>query len=128
MSKTNLSLISVGAMLAFSACSSTNVSSEWDCPRQAGHGCITIEEADQIAVQRLKYKEHSSTEIVNKNETIQKNQIIEKKERKVWLAPRTDKSGNRHEASTAYYYEEISGNQATFDSSVVEPGDSEEVQ
>ena len=50
MSKTNLSLISVGAMLAFSACSSTNVSSEWDCPRQAGHGCITIEEADQIAV------------------------------------------------------------------------------
>ena len=123
MSKTK-HLLFCGILLSLGGCSSANVSGQWDCPRQAGHGCITIDEADQIAIGRLKYKEHSSTEIVEKIQ----NQIVEKKERKVWLAPHTDKSGNRHEASTAYYYEEIPGNEDSFDSSVVEPGDSEEVQ
>jgi len=97
----------LGVLLTLNACSSTNVSGEWDCPRQLGHGCITIDEADQIAVQRLQYKEHSSTEIVQKIQ----NKIIEKRERKVWFAPHTDKSGNKHEASTAYYYEEIPSTQ-----------------
>jgi hypothetical protein len=126
MSKTSFVFL-LGGILALSGCSSSNVSGQWDCPRQVGNGCITIDEADQIAVQRLQYKEKFPSGIVEKNKIIQK-EIIEKKERKVWLAPHTDKSGNKHEASTAYYYEEISGNQATFDSSVVEPGDSEEVQ
>jgi hypothetical protein len=120
MSKTSFVFL-LGGMLALSGCSSTNVSGEWDCPRQLGHGCITIDEADQIAIRRLENKEQFSDAIMQKK-------IIEKKERKVWLAPHTDKSGNKHEASTAYYYEEIPGDKDAFISSVVEQGDIEELQ
>ena len=35
-----------------SACSHTNVQSEWDCPKQEGFGCMKIEEADRSAVSR----------------------------------------------------------------------------
>ncbi len=121
MSKTK-HLLFCGILLSLGGCSSANVSGQWDCPRQAGHGCITIDEADQIAIGRLKYKEHSSTEIVEKIQ----NQIVEKKERKVWLAPHTDKSGNRHEASTAYYYEEVSGNHDLSFEPTVELGQKEQ--
>lgn len=109
-------------MLTLNACSSTNVSGEWDCPRQMGHGCITIDEADQIAVEKLnsKYKEPLDLK------DVENDKIIENKERKVWLAPRSDGNGNRHEASTIYYYEEIKGDQDSSGNSVPALSDNDE--
>ena len=107
MPKINSLLILVVGMLSLSGCSSTNVSGEWDCPRQMGHGCITIDEADQIAVEKLnsRYKASSTSE------DAEKNKIIQKEEYKVWLAPRVDIIGHKHEASTVYYYEEVGESQ-----------------
>ncbi|MDF3047698.1 MAG: hypothetical protein K0R73_816 [Candidatus Midichloriaceae bacterium] len=58
--------------------SCSHVSSEWDCPRQEGIGCIDIKKADSIAISNI---------------------------REVWFAPHVDKAGNMHEASTVRYKE-----------------------
>ena len=77
MKKTKiLKWLALMPVIMLSACSS-NVSGEWDCPRQQGHGCIMIKDADKIALEKA-----------------------EKHERKVWFAPYKDKSDKRQAASS----------------------------
>lgn len=47
-------LIGMALLLTLSGCSHFNVSSEWDCPKQTGVGCVNIHEADTIALRKAK--------------------------------------------------------------------------
>ncbi|MCE2993412.1 MAG: hypothetical protein ACK5WS_03090 [Alphaproteobacteria bacterium] len=91
--KINTCLV-MAASLALSACS--NVKSDWDCPKQNGIGCINIEEADNLAMQRIRdNQEHDAGEI--------KHNVSGTKVREIWVAPGKDKFGKPFDASIIRY-------------------------
>ena len=47
-------IICIALFMMLPGCSHFNVSSDWDCPKQAGVGCITIYEADSMAIAKAK--------------------------------------------------------------------------
>lgn len=66
-------MLTVIGLLSLSACSS-NVSGEWDCPRQQGQGCITINNADQMALRKIE-------------QPIEKPSLRVQQEEQIWFAP-----------------------------------------
>lgn len=83
------------ALLLLTSCSSANVSSEWDCPRQRGHGCINIEQADTIALQKLTERNQQAIELPKR--------YIAGHLQEIWFAPHIDEAGCLHEASVIKY-------------------------
>lgn len=83
------------ALLLLTSCSSANVSSEWDCPRQRGHGCINIEQADAIALQKLAERNQQAIELPKR--------YIAGHLQEIWFAPHVDANGHLHEASIIKY-------------------------
>ena len=83
-----------------SACASSNVSSQWDCPAPKGRKCTTIGSADQEAVSKI--QDNDRTEVVKSSVTTEPTQG-EQQEHKVWIGPYTDTLGRKHDATTLYY-------------------------
>lgn len=88
MKKSKIRLVlAVLPMMVLNACS--HVNSEWDCPKQNGIGCINIEGADNLAIQKMNAdKDHNASG---------------QKVREIWVAPRTDKFGKSFDASVIRY-------------------------
>lgn len=88
------SCLVIAASFGLVACS--NVKSDWDCPKQNGIGCINIEEADNLAMQKIRAdRERGLGEI--------KHNVSGQKVREIWVAPRTDKFGKSFDASVIRY-------------------------
>jgi hypothetical protein len=83
------------ATLLLTSCSSANVSGEWDCPRQKGHGCINIEQADAMALQKLDVRNQKAIELPVK--------YVSGSMQEIWFAPHIDEHGHLHEASIIKY-------------------------
>ena len=84
----------MAASLGLVACS--NVKSDWDCPKQNGIGCINIEEADNLAMQKIRNnQEHDAGDM--------KHTVSGQKVREIWVAPRTDKFGKSFDANVIRY-------------------------
>lgn len=101
----NVKRISIILLISMSlpSCAGTNVSGEWDCPKQNGHGCIDIERADDLAIKKLadRQKKSASKEADILNE--QNNKIGNIRE--IWIAPFQDVNGNYHESTKIKYRE-----------------------
>lgn len=90
-------LYALMSALLLTSCSSQNVSGEWDCPRQKGHGCINIELADSIALQKLAERNQPA-------ETLEvPKRYVAGHLQEIWFAPHIDSSGHLHEASVIKY-------------------------
>lgn len=87
--------IALMSALLLTSCSSANVSSEWDCPRQRGHGCINIEQADAIALEKLSKRNQQAIELPKR--------YLSGHLQEIWFAPHIDESGCLHEASVIKY-------------------------
>lgn len=102
MKKSQLSRIklwALGCFMLLTSCSSANVSGEWDCPRQKGVGCITIEQADSIALQKLTDRNYASeVKAGTPGAVVTKGQLYE-----IWFAPYIDPQGHIHDASIIKY-------------------------
>lgn len=112
--KTIKRMMVIAGLVSLSACSHSNVSGDWECPRPNGRGCITIAVADNMAMKKLEAEEPDEDAKPENNDSTEdritsgiedKQSSPSGKFRKVWFAPFTDSSGNWHDASVVYYQE-----------------------
>lgn len=109
-------ITAIVGLLGLAACSHSNVSGEWECPRPTGHGCINIAVADKMAIEKLRASartESASSDTEADSEAGDKDNKDSTNAsagssgifRKIWFSPYTDNAGNWHDSSVVYYQE-----------------------
>lgn len=82
----NKVIIGVLVSISLTSCAGTNVSSDWDCPKQKGYGCINIERADLLAIDQLKIRDNKRQE--DESQQSLKPSAAVNTIRNIWFAPR----------------------------------------